>query len=71
MPEFIPEPRLIESPLGRYTLSADIRDDYLNITRTLTHFPVRLTPDQYSGICRFYEDIRKADGTRIVFVSRV
>jgi hypothetical protein len=70
IPEFLPETKIITHALGHYSLSASIQGEYLHITRSLQFIPAHIPPDQYAGVCKFYEDIKKADGTKIVFISR-
>jgi Domain of Unknown Function with PDB structure (DUF3857) len=68
--EFLPEAKIIEHVLGRYSLTAVMEGEYLHLQRSLIYMPVHLPAGEYGTVCKFYDEIRKADNAKMVLVSK-
>ncbi|MDO6431291.1 DUF3857 domain-containing protein [Flavitalea sp. BT771] len=69
-PEAVPSDTHIDTKFGKYSASVKVLPDkilyYRSCEESVAHFP----PSDYPAIVRFYEQLYKADHTRIVLVKK-
>ncbi len=69
-PEFVPEPIHIESIFGVYDAEYVMEQGLMVYKRKLTMKDGQFAPEHYQNLRNFYQDIKKADQVKVVFLSR-
>ena len=69
-PESVPPDVSINSPFGRYTASVKIAGDKIIYYRSREESVGRYPPSDYAGLVKFYEQLYKADHSRVVLVKK-
>ena len=69
-PEAIPKDLAIDSKFGEYRASIKVDNDKLIYYRYLQQSARRYPPADYAGLVNFYEQLYKADNSRIVLVKK-
>lgn len=64
--EFKPQPQLIDSKFGNYSLRVDISDDRLVCIRSFSIYENRYTAAEYADFIAFLKKVSKADRTKAV-----
>ena len=70
MPESVPPDVNIDSPFGRYIASVKVAGDRIIYYRSREESIRRFPPSAYSGLVKFYEQLYKADHSRVVLVKK-
>ena len=70
MPESVPPDVNIDSPFGRYIASVKVAGDKIIYYRSREESIRRFPPSEYSGLVKFYEQLYKADHSRVVLVKK-
>jgi len=65
-PEYVPETIDIHSPFGTYEASFQIEQGALLYTRKITIHKGIFPASQYEELMNFYQEINKADHTKVV-----
>lgn len=68
-PESMPQPFTISSPFGKYTSSVKLNDNKLFYYRSIEQYSGRFSPEEYANLVKYYEDVYKADRSRVVLVK--
>lgn len=68
-PESVPQPQQITTKFGKYTSSAKIEGNKIYYYRTMERFSGRFAPAAYNEFVQFYEQIYKADRSKVVMVK--
>ena len=68
-PEAVPAEVHIDSPFGRYSVSVKVLPDQIVYYRSRETSIRRFPPSDYAGLVKFYEQIYKADHSRVVLVK--
>jgi hypothetical protein len=68
-PESMPQPVTISSPFGKYTSSVKLNDNKLFYYRCIEQYSGRFPPKDYANLVKYYEDVYKADRSRVVLVK--
>jgi len=64
--EGLPEPRVTSSTAGEYLLASERDGATLRIRRRLARTKFLFSPGEYSGLRRFYDDVRAGDSDQVV-----
>ena len=70
-PEALPPDVLIDNKFGKYSASVKVLPDKILYYRTREETFARFPPSDYAALVKFYEQLYKADHTRIVLVRNV
>ena len=65
-PEYLPEPQSISSPFGTYEASYQVEQGALIYTRKITINKGEFPASEYEAWLNFYQEINKADHTKVV-----
>lgn len=68
--EFLPEPVHIESAFGVYDAEYTMESGLLVYKRRLLIREGRFSGDSYPELCQFYQNIKKADETKVVLLDK-
>ena len=68
-PESLPTDVLLETAFGKYVSSVKVFEDKIIYYRLMEHYSGRFAANKYNELVKFYEQINKADRSRIVFVK--
>ncbi|MDI3319559.1 DUF3857 domain-containing protein [Pinibacter soli] len=68
-PEAMPQPQQIRTKFGKYTSSIKIDGNTIRYYRTMEHFSGRFPASAYNEFVQFYEQIYKADRSKVVMVK--
>ena len=68
--ENMPPPVNIESKFGRYSASVDVQADKIIYYRSIEKFSGRFPPSDYNELVKFYDQLYKADRSRVVLVKK-
>lgn len=60
----------IESVFGKYSAAVKVTADKIIYVRTREHFSGRFPAQDYAGLVRFYEQVYKADHTKVVLAKQ-
>ena len=66
--ENMPAPVKIESKFGKYSASVDVRADKIIYYRSIEKFSGQFPPSDYNELVKFYDQLYKADRSRVVLV---
>jgi hypothetical protein len=69
-PESVPPDVHIDSPYGRYFASVKVSGDRIVYCRSREESVRRFPPTEYPGLVKFYEQLYKADHSRLVLVRK-
>ncbi len=68
-PEMLPKDVSIQNKLGKYTASVKVSDDKIVYQRLWEQYSGRCPATEYNDLVKFYEQIYKADRSKIVLVK--
>ncbi|HRO47806.1 DUF3857 and transglutaminase domain-containing protein [Agriterribacter sp.] len=68
--ENMPAPVKIESKFGTYIASVDVQADKMIYYRSIEKFSGRFPPSDYNELVKFYDQLYKADRSRVVLVKK-
>jgi hypothetical protein len=69
-PEAVPQDIHIDGKFGKYTASVKVMPDKIVYYRTCEQSMARFPPSDYDALVKYYEQLYKADHTRIVLVKK-
>lgn len=69
-PEAVPQDITIDSPFGHYVASVKVSGDKIVYYRSREESVRRFPPSEYAGLVKFYEQLYKADHSRVVLVKK-
>ncbi|GAA0891949.1 hypothetical protein GCM10009122_16280 [Fulvivirga kasyanovii] len=70
VPEFVPEPLILESSFGKYTSQITIDGTRLIYTRTLLMEKGTYSKDIYEELISFYKKIARSDKQKVVMINK-
>lgn len=68
-PEAVPAPIYLNTKFGKYHSSIEIKDDKILYYRNLEKFSGQFPASEYNELVKFYDQIYKADRSRVVLVK--
>lgn len=68
-PEAIPQPQQIVTKFGKYTSNVKVEDNKIIYYRDMQRYSGRFEPAAYNELVKFYEQIYKADRSKVVMVK--
>jgi Domain of Unknown Function with PDB structure (DUF3857)/Transglutaminase-like superfamily len=68
-PESIPGDNLLQTKFGKYTSSVKVQDDKITYYRTMEQQSGRIPANDYNDLVKFYEQVNKADRSKLVLVK--
>lgn len=68
--ENMPAPVKIESKFGRYSAFVDVKTDKIIYYRSIEKFSGQFPPSDYNELVKFYDQLYKADRSRVVLVKK-
>jgi hypothetical protein len=68
--ENMPAPVKIESKFGKYSASVDVQPDQIIYYRNIEKFSGQFPPSDYNELVKFYDQLYKADRSRVVLVKK-
>jgi hypothetical protein len=68
-PELLPKPTLLKSRFGTYAAMVLVKDSTLTYIRTMQCNAGTFPASAFSELEKFYDDVFRADRSRIVFVK--
>lgn len=69
-PEAIPSNTSISNKFGTYSISFKVTGDQIEVLRVQIRDKARYPASDYADLVKFYDDIYKADRSRIVFIKK-
>lgn len=69
-PEALPAPLKLETKFGKYSSSTEVKSDKIIYYRDMEKFSGEFSASDYNDLAKFYEQIYKADRSRIVLVKK-
>lgn len=70
IPEAIPSNTSISNKFGTYSISFKVTGDQIEVLRVQIRDKARYPASDYADLVKFYDDIYKADRSRIVFIKK-
>jgi hypothetical protein len=70
LPEAVPQDTHIDSKFGKYAASVKVLPDRIVYYRSWEESMARFPPSDYDGLVKFYEQLYRADNSRIVLVKK-
>ncbi|HEX5027013.1 MAG TPA: transglutaminase-like domain-containing protein, partial [Agriterribacter sp.] len=68
--EAMPSPVTVESKFGKYSASVDVQPDKIVYYRSIEKFSGEFPPSEYNELVKFYDELYKADRSRVVLVKK-
>lgn len=68
--EAMPAPVKVESKFGNYTSEAKVKEGKIIYYRSIEKFSGSFPPDDYNELVKFYDQLYKADRSRVVLVKK-
>ena len=69
-PEAVPEPVDIKTKFGHYNISVKLGVDKITYYRSMECYKGRYPAIAYNDLVKFYDQIYKADRSKVVFVKK-
>jgi hypothetical protein len=66
----MPEPAKFESVFGKYSVTYEVKDEYLLFNRSMTLYKTDVPPEKYQSVLNFFGRIRAAEQTPVVLLKK-